>query len=214
MRALLWTLATVASLLLVPSANSGDKPAKRPNIVLILADDLGYGDPGCYNKHSLIPTPNIDRLADQGMRFTDAHAPSAVCTPTRYGILTGRYCWRTRLKESVLFGYDPLLIEPGRMTIASLLRSTNTFAPASANGTWGWAISQKPIMPRSWRRARARSASTTSSASPRRTTCRLMSTSKTNGSCGHRPIGARPAPETLRRCRLLAGRPHGPGFQT
>ena len=56
------------------------------------------------------------------MRFTDAHAPAAVCTPTRYGILTGRYCWRTKLKESVLFGYDPLLIEPGRMTIASLLR--------------------------------------------------------------------------------------------
>ncbi len=122
MRFLLCTLATTASLVLVPLASSGETPAKRPNIVLILADDLGYGDPGCYNSRSLIPTPHIDRLAVQGMRFTDAHAPAAVCTPTRYGILTGRYCWRTKLKESVLFGYDPLLIEPGRMTIASLLR--------------------------------------------------------------------------------------------
>src|ERR1700686_4407059 len=121
MKTILFTLAITLALLLVPPADSGDKPAKPPNIVLILADDLGYGDPGCYNKDSLIPTPNIDRLAAQGMRFTDAHAPAAVCTPTRYGILTGRYCWRTRLKESVLFGYDPLLIEPGRMTIASLL---------------------------------------------------------------------------------------------
>jgi arylsulfatase A-like enzyme len=118
------TLGLVGALIFVAGtlAYAGDKTRGRPNIVLILADDLGYGDPGCYNKASLIPTPNIDRLATQGMRFTDAHSPSSVCTPTRYGILTGRYCWRTRLKQSVLFGYDPLLIEPGRMTIASLLR--------------------------------------------------------------------------------------------
>jgi arylsulfatase A-like enzyme len=96
--------------------------AERPNIVVILADDLGCGDLGCYNKNSIIPTPNLDRLAEQGMRFTDAHSPSAVCTPTRYGILTGQYCWRTRLKQGVLQGYDPLLIEPGRMTIASMLK--------------------------------------------------------------------------------------------
>jgi arylsulfatase A len=121
MKTILFTLAVAIALLLVPPADSGDKHAKRANIVLILADDLGYGDPHCFNKDSLIPTPHIDRLAAQGMRFTDAHAPAAVCTPTRYGILTGRYCWRGRLKESVLFGYDPMLIEPGRMTIASLL---------------------------------------------------------------------------------------------
>jgi len=72
---------------------------KRPNIVFIMADDMGYGDVGCYNPESKIPTPNMDRLAKEGMRFTDAHSPSAVCTPTRYGILTGRYCWRTRLKR-------------------------------------------------------------------------------------------------------------------
>jgi arylsulfatase A-like enzyme len=94
----------------------------NPNIVVVLADDLGYGDPGCYNKDSRIPTPNIDRLAAQGMRFTDAHTPSSVCTPTRYGLLTGRYCWRTSLKRGVLQGYSPLLIDPGRMTVASLLK--------------------------------------------------------------------------------------------
>jgi arylsulfatase A len=95
---------------------------RRPNIVFILADDLGYGDLRCYNPDSRIPTPNLDRLAAQGMRFTDAHTPSAVCTPTRYGLLTGRYCWRTRLKQGVLDGFDPPLIEQGRMTVASLLR--------------------------------------------------------------------------------------------
>lgn len=94
----------------------------RPNIVYILADDLGWGDLGCYNAKSLVPTPNADRLAREGMRFTDMHSPSAVCTPTRYGILTGRYCWRTKLKKGVLWGYSPNLIEPGRMTVASLLK--------------------------------------------------------------------------------------------
>jgi arylsulfatase A-like enzyme len=93
-----------------------------PNIVIILADDMGWGDPGCYNAQSKTPTPNIDRLAGQGLRFTDAHSPSGVCTPTRYGLLTGRYAWRTSLKNDVLQGYDPLLIEPGRMSIASLLK--------------------------------------------------------------------------------------------
>lgn len=95
---------------------------QTPNIVFILADDLGYGDLGCYNKDSRIPTPNLDRLAAQGMRFTDAHTPSAVCTPTRYGLLTGRYCWRSRLKSGVLNGYSPLLIEPKRLTVAALLK--------------------------------------------------------------------------------------------
>ncbi len=93
-----------------------------PNIVYILADDLGYGDVSCYNAESKIATPHIDRLAARGMRMTDAHAPSAVCTPTRYGILTGRYCWRTRLKYRVLDGFDPPLIEPTRLTVPKLLR--------------------------------------------------------------------------------------------
>lgn len=94
----------------------------RPNIIVILADDLGYGDVACYNPQSKIPTPHVDRLASEGMRFTDAHAPSAVCTPTRYGLLTGRYAWRTRLKSGVLDGFSPPLVEPDRVTVASLLR--------------------------------------------------------------------------------------------
>ena len=74
--------------------------ASRPNIVYILADDLGYGDVHCLNpERGKIPTPNLDRLAGQGMRFTEAHSGSAVCTPTRYGILTGRYAWRSRLQS-------------------------------------------------------------------------------------------------------------------
>ena len=95
---------------------------QRPNIVFIMADDMGYGDLGCYNPDSKIPTPNMDGFADQGIRFTDAHSPSAVCTPTRYGVLTGRYAWRTRMKRGVLGGYSKSLIEPDRMTVASLLK--------------------------------------------------------------------------------------------
>jgi arylsulfatase A-like enzyme len=94
-----------------------------PNIVVIMADDMGYGDAGCYNPASLIPTPHIDRLATQGARFTDAHSPSAVCTPTRYGLLTGRYAWRTWLRRGVVGGYTPPLIEPDRPTLASILKS-------------------------------------------------------------------------------------------
>jgi arylsulfatase A-like enzyme len=69
-----------------------DRAETLPNIVLIMADDLGYGDIVSYNPESKIPTPTIDSLAQEGIRFTDAHSPSAVCTPTRYGLLTGRYC--------------------------------------------------------------------------------------------------------------------------
>lgn len=96
--------------------------AKRPNIIFILADDIGYGDVRCFHPASKIPTPHIDRLAQEGMRFTDAHSPSAVCTPTRYGVLTGRYAWRTWLKRSVLMAYSPAMIEPGRLTVAGLLK--------------------------------------------------------------------------------------------
>jgi len=99
----------------------GAPSQELPNIVVILADDLGYGDPGSYNPASRIPTPNIDGLAGEGMRFTDAHSPSAVCTPTRYGLLTGRYAWRTPL-VGVLRGDSPALIEEGRVTLASLLQ--------------------------------------------------------------------------------------------
>lgn len=95
---------------------------RPPNIVYILADDLGYGDLSVYNPESKIETPNIDRLASEGMRFTDAHSPSSVCTPTRYGIMTGRYCWRSKLPTGVLRGYGEALLEKDQTTIASLLK--------------------------------------------------------------------------------------------
>jgi len=111
-----------AAALAAPRIARGKDAVKKPNIVFIMADDMGYGDVTCYNPRSKIPTPHMDRLAAQGMRLTDAHSPSAVCTPTRYGVLTGRYCWRTWLKSGVVGGYTPPLIEPGRMTVGSLLR--------------------------------------------------------------------------------------------
>lgn len=91
--------------------------------MILLVDDLGIGDPGCYNPASKVRTPAIDRLAREGMRFTDVHSPSSVCSPTRYAILTGRYAWRTRMKSGVLNGYSRALIEDGRPTIASLLKA-------------------------------------------------------------------------------------------
>ncbi len=96
--------------------------AGKPNIVFILCDDLGYGDVRCLNPQGKIATPNMDRLAADGVAFTDAHSSSAVCTPTRYGILTGRYNWRSRLQSGVLGGLSPRLIEPGRVTVASMLK--------------------------------------------------------------------------------------------
>ena len=106
----------------------------RPNIVVILADDMGYGDVQAFNPDSVIPTPALDGLAAEGIRFTDAHSPSAVCTPTRYGLLTGRYCWRTRLKSGVLGGYSKPLLEPGRSTFASLLGAAGY--QSAAVGKW------------------------------------------------------------------------------
>lgn len=127
----------IAVLLVGVLLSSGCTPAAEdapPNIVLILADDLGYGDLGSYNPDSKIPTPHLDRLAAEGIRFTDAHSPSAVCTPTRYGLLTGRYSWRTSLTSGVLWGYSPLLIDTSRVTLPSLLQ-TRGYATAGV-GKW------------------------------------------------------------------------------
>lgn len=95
---------------------------KNPNIIIILADDMGYGDVQAFNPKSEIPTPNLNKLSEDGIMFTDAHTPSSICTPTRYGLLTGRYCWRTTLKQGVLKGYDNPLIEEDRLTIADYLK--------------------------------------------------------------------------------------------
>ena len=95
----------------------------RPNIVLIMCDDLGYGDVQCLNpENGKIKTPCLDKIASQGMTFTDAHSGSAVCSPTRYGLLTGRYSWRTRLQRGVVQGFAPCLITPDRLTVAGLLK--------------------------------------------------------------------------------------------
>jgi len=96
-------------------------PAK-PNLIYVLCDDLGYGDVRCLNPKGKIATPHLDKLAAGGMIFTDVHSSSSVCTPTRYGVMTGRYNWRSKLQSSVLGGLSPRLIEPGRLTVASLLK--------------------------------------------------------------------------------------------
>ncbi len=116
-----------------PGPAAGD--ATRPNIVVILADDLGYGSAGCYGADKkVVRTPHIDRIAAKGMRFTDASTPASVCTPTRYGLLTGRYPWRTELKSGVVNPNDPLLPDPDRVTVADWLkdRGYNT----AAIGKW------------------------------------------------------------------------------
>lgn len=103
-------LATTAMLSLL----SCTEERKQPNIVFILADDMGYGDVSCFDHRSKLKTEHIDRMAQEGVVFTDAHSSSSVSTPTRYGILTGRYNWRSTLKNNVLYGYDKALIpRPG-----------------------------------------------------------------------------------------------------
>ncbi|MGI9244323.1 MAG: sulfatase family protein [Verrucomicrobiales bacterium] len=125
----------------------------RPNIVFILADDMGFGDVQALNPESKIPTPNLNKLAAEGMSFTDAHSPSAVCTPTRYAVLTGRYCWRSRLKTGVLNGYGTPLIERERPTVASHLKQAGYHTSIigkwhlglgfqKTDGKWDWS---KPL---------------------------------------------------------------------
>jgi arylsulfatase A len=115
--------------------------SQRPNILIILADDLGYGDIGAFNPGSRVPTPNVNRLAREGMRFTDAHTNSSVCTPTRYGLLTGRYAWRSSLTSGVLWGEGDPLIDHTRLTMASMLKQQGYVT--AAIGKWhlglGWA---------------------------------------------------------------------------
>ena len=110
----------------------------QPNLIYILADDMGYGDLSCLNEKSKIKTENLDRLAQDGMRFTDAHASSAVCTPSRYSIMTGRYNWRSSLKQGVLFGYSQALIEEGRLTVASMLKEQGYATGCVGKWHLGW----------------------------------------------------------------------------
>lgn len=107
---------------------------KKPNIIYILADDMGYGDVSAFNEFCPFKTRHLDQMCREGLSFTDAHATSAVCTPSRYGILTGRYNWRSKLKEGVMSGYDRALIEPGRLTVSEFLKENGYFT--AAIGKW------------------------------------------------------------------------------
>jgi arylsulfatase A-like enzyme len=132
-------LAALAGAILTASATAAlAAEASKPNIVYILADDFGYGDAKCYNPESKIATPHIDRLAGEGMRFTDAHSGSAVCSPTRYGILTGRYAWRTNLRRGVLQPYDPPLIAADRLTVPKLLKQHGYHTACIGKWHLGW----------------------------------------------------------------------------
>src|SRR4051794_28039233 len=139
-------LSAALALALIPALPGAEH--SRPNVLYILCDDLGYGDVRANNPEGKIATPQLDRLAGAGMRFTDAHSGSAVCTPTRYGILTGRYAWRTRLQSGVLNGYSLPLIAPGRTTVASLLKQQGY--RTACVGKWhlglGWSEADRSVL--------------------------------------------------------------------
>lgn len=112
--------------------------AQLPNIVIVFADDMGYGDPRVYNARSRIPTPNIDALAATGMRFIDAHTASSVCTPSRYGLLTGRYPWRSRLPAGIVNSWGQPLIEEGHQTLGSALQGLGYKTACIGKWHLGW----------------------------------------------------------------------------
>lgn len=144
-------LALILLLISLVSCASPEPAAEAerpPNIVLILADDFGVGDIQAHYPENKIATPYLDRLVAQGMSFTDAHSPSAVCTPTRYGIMTGRYSWRTRMQEWVIAAYEPPLIAADRPTLPGFLRDHGyeTAAVGKWHLGWEWAGEQPSRM--------------------------------------------------------------------
>lgn len=115
----------------------------KPNIILILADDYGWGDVSCNNPDAAFQTPNLDRIANEGVRFANAHTPHSVCTPTRYSVLTGRYAWRTHVREGVLAGYGKAMIHPGRLTLPSMLKQHGY--RTGAFGKWHLGLDWEPV---------------------------------------------------------------------
>lgn len=139
MQQTMMTRCVAMIILLLASPAVSTAASDRPNIMIILADDLGYGDVGCYNRErGKIDTPHLDRLASQGMRFTDAHSSSAVCSPTRYALLTGRYHWRTWLQSGIVNKFGPPLVAPDRLTLADLLREQGYQAACIGKWHLGW----------------------------------------------------------------------------
>ena len=143
-------------LLLLSIITTACHPTKKenppPNIIYILADDLGYGDISAFNENGKIKTPNIDRIANEGIKFTDAHSASSVCTPTRYSILTGRYSWRSRLKSGVLTGKSKALIPNTRTTVASMLQKNGykTGFIGKWHLGWDWALTTDSLGGTGW----------------------------------------------------------------
>jgi len=133
-----------SKLLIIPAAlaascsATGQNKTQQPDIVFILADDLGYGDVSCFNPDSKIQTPNLDRLASTGVRFTDAHASSALSTPSRYSVLTGRYPWRTIYKQGVQDGFSEAMIIDGRPTIGNVLSDLGYETACIGKWHLGW----------------------------------------------------------------------------
>lgn len=136
-------LIVLTGIIQLQSCTPTDKKETKPNIIVILADDLGYGDLGCYGAE-LIPTPNCDKLASQGMKFTDAHSPSSVCSPTRYSVLTGRYNWRSWLQNWVVSPVMPLLIDTSRFTMPDMMQQAGYTTGCIGKWHLGWTNDLNP----------------------------------------------------------------------
>ncbi|MEM9658756.1 MAG: arylsulfatase, partial [Planctomycetota bacterium] len=135
----IWALLILFGSLATAHGAEPSRPMRRPNIIVILADDLGYGDVQCYNpQRGKIATPHIDRLAAEGMRFTDAHSSSGVCSPSRYTLLTGRYHWRTRLQRGIVGYLEEPLIASDRLTLGRLLQQQGYHTACVGKWHLGW----------------------------------------------------------------------------
>ncbi|QDT52006.1 Arylsulfatase [Caulifigura coniformis] len=147
-RLLALQVVVLIAVVLLPAGPRAARGAERPNIVVILADDLGYGDVQCNNPdRGKIATVQIDRLAASGMRFTDAHSSSGVCSPSRYALLTGRYHWRTRLQRGIVGLWERPLIAPDRLTIAGMLKKEGyqTACIGKWHLGWDWPIESEKL---------------------------------------------------------------------
>jgi arylsulfatase A len=133
--AIMAILATVLMTYAAGDAVASEHPGK-PNIVILYADDLGYGDLGSYNPQSKIPTPSLDKLADEGMRFTDAHTSSGICSPSRYALLTGRYHWRKF--HSIVHAFGPSKFAAERLTLPEMLQQKGYTTAAIGKWHLGW----------------------------------------------------------------------------